>query len=212
MKWKFKYPHKHTTENTKSKYSNKHKKRIFITYNGFKKTIHVPFSLFLFSWFSVRSVSLPYILFELIRYFSCLSFYFYFSSCIAYSTYNLPSPLAFALFLQVFPRFDSRWSCFVVLFAHLRHCSPFFFVHVYAFFIFFFFFDHFLRSDFLFIFGERSERLFGYFYNDKITDLQLLAVTWLFTISLKNDSSRFRCAFHSSHSFRPRMLCYVSFG
>lgn len=138
---------KYTKQSEKSSSSNSdektpkantetNKKRIFITYNGFKKTIHVPFSLF--SFFEHRSLFSPSISFwaDSLFFLAAAFTYFYFHLCAPCS-------------VHVCFEFGFRWSCSVVLFTHSRHCAPFVLYTV--------FFTSslysILQSIFLFIFG-----------------------------------------------------------
>lgn len=127
--------HTHT-ENTKSKHSNK-QKRIFITYNGFKKTIHVPFS----HTHTHMCISLsladsrPHFLHHHSNWFVILAAFGILLFFKLYTTHNLilfnhfSVPFTFSSFLS-FPQFGSRWSCFVVTFRTFKTLLAIFLVLV----------------------------------------------------------------------------------
>lgn len=97
-----------TNKRTAEAIEMREKKGFSLLTMDLKKTIHVPFSIF----------------FIRLQLFS-LHFYFYLSWFVILALlFRLLSSYFYGSYFCTW--FGIRWSYFVVLFAHLRHCTPFF--------------------------------------------------------------------------------------
>lgn len=138
-----------------------------------------------------RSLFSPAILFELIRYFSCFRLRLF-------HLHPSHTFLPFSFFMYAiwfFLSLDSAliWSCSMVLFAHLKHCSSFFFLFL----LYLYIFQSYVRSVNpslapIFIYNVWVW-FFGYFYSRKnywsvvacgYSDIYNFTEKWFFSFSM----------------------------